>query len=105
MAKMAVIGDGDSVLVFKAAGVDAYGATDEKQARDILRSIAKDYAVIFITEDLGEKLEEFLKRFNESAYPAILTLPGKGGSTGYGMEQIRKASERALGVDILIKDK
>ena len=60
MAKMAVIGDGDSGLVFKAAGVDAYGATDEKQAREILRSIAKDYAVIFITEDLAEKMEEFL---------------------------------------------
>ena len=40
MAKMAVVGDGDGILVFKAAGVDAYSASDEKKAREILRSIA-----------------------------------------------------------------
>ena len=104
MAKMAVIGDGYSILVFKAAGVDAYGASDEKKAREILRSIAKDYAVIFLTEDLAESLADFLKRFNESAYPAILALPRPGGN-GYGMAELRKASERALGVDILFKDR
>lgn len=105
MAKMAVVGDGDGILVFKAAGVDAFSVTDEKKAREIIRSIAKDYAVIFVTEELGKKLADFLKRFDESAYPAILIIPGNGGSTGYGMEEIRKASERALGVDILFKDK
>ena len=26
--KMAIIGDSDSILAFKAGGVDAYGATD-----------------------------------------------------------------------------
>ena len=105
MAKMAVVGDGDGILVFKAAGVDAYSASDEKKAREILRSIAKDYAVIFITEELSEKLAEFFKRFDETAYPAILTIPGSNGSNGYGMDMLRKASERALGVDILFKDR
>lgn len=102
MAKAAVVGEGDGILVFKAAGVDAYPAEDEKSAKEILRSIAKDYAVIFITEQLSEKLEDFLKRFDESVYPAILTLPSEEGG-GYAMERIRRASERALGVDILFK--
>jgi len=104
MAKMAVVGDGDSILVFKAAGVDAFKAADERKARDILKAIAKEYSVIFITEELAESLQEFLKRFNESAYPAILTIPGKDGGNGFGMNEIRKASEKALGVDILFKD-
>ncbi len=103
MAKMAVVGDGDSILVFKAAGVDAFGAADDKTARDILRNIAKDYAVIFITEELAKRLSEFLKRFNESAYPVILPIPSKSGTDGYAMDEIRQASERALGVDILFK--
>ncbi|MBO7377468.1 MAG: V-type ATP synthase subunit F [Clostridia bacterium] len=102
MAKMAVIGVGDGVMVFKAAGVDAFPAGDEKQAREILRSIAKDYAVIFLAEEYAEKLSDFLKRFNESAYPAVVAIPS-GEGTGYGMEELRRASEKALGVDILFK--
>ena len=89
--------------MFKAAGVDAFAASDVKKAKEILRSVAKDYAVIFITEELYGSLGDFLKRFNESAYPAILAIPGENGATGYAMEEIKKASERALGVDILFK--
>ncbi|MCI5838831.1 MAG: V-type ATP synthase subunit F [Christensenellaceae bacterium] len=105
MNKMAVVGDNDSIMVFKAAGVDAFGAEDEKKAKEILRQIAKDYSVIFLTEELAEELRDFLKRFNESPYPAILCIPSKKGSTGFGMEELRKASEKALGIDILFKDK
>lgn len=104
MAKMAVVGEGDGILVFKAAGVDAFTATDEKHAREVIRSLAKEYAVIFITEELSFKLSEFLKRFNEAPYPAVLIIPGSGEHAGYGMEEIKRASERALGVDILFKD-
>ena len=35
--KMAILGEGDSVLAFKASGVDAYYASDREQAKDILR--------------------------------------------------------------------
>ena len=101
---MAVIGGGESILVFKAAGVDAYPAEDEKAAREILRNIAKDYAVIFLFEELAEKLSDFLKRFNESPYPAILAIPS-GGESGYGMEELKRASEKALGVDILFNNR
>ena len=50
--RMAILGEGDSVLAFKAGGVDAYYASDREQAKDILRKLAKEYAVIFITEKL-----------------------------------------------------
>ena len=47
--KMAIVGDGDSIMVFQAAGVSAFAAENEKKARDILRKIAKDYEVIFLS--------------------------------------------------------
>ena len=103
MAKMAVIGSGDGILVFKAAGVDAFPVEDDKKAREVLRAIAKDYAVIFLAEDLAEKLGDFLKRFNEAPYPAILSVPSGGEGGGFGMEELRRASERALGADILFR--
>lgn len=102
--KMAIVGDGDSILVFKAAGVATFAAEDEKRARDIIKSIAKEYKVIFITEELSRPLAEFLKRFDEEAYPVILSVPSKNGSTGYGIEMLKSAMERALGVDILFNE-
>ena len=99
--KMAIVGDGDSIMVFKAAGVETFPVADEKGARDALRKIASEYKIIFITEELARSLGEFLKRFDEEPYPVILPIPSKKGSTGYGEEILRSTMERALGVDIL----
>ena len=87
--KMAIVGDGDSIMVFKAAGVATFPAENEKKARDTLRRIAKEYQIIFLTEELARPLSEFLKRFS------------KNGSSGHGEELLKSAMERALGVDIL----
>ena len=99
--RMAIVGDGDSILVFKAAGVATFPAEDEKKAREVLRKVAKEYQIIFITENLAKPLSDFLKRFDEDAYPVVASIPSAGGSTGYGMEVLKSAMERALGVDIL----
>ncbi len=98
--KTAIVGNGDGIMVFKAAGVDTFPVEDEKKARDILRKIAKEYQIIFLTEDLARPLTEFLKRFDEEPYPVVLSIPS-GNSEGYGMEVLKNAMERALGVDIL----
>lgn len=99
--KTAIVGDGDSITVFKAAGVDAFPAENEKQAREILRKLAREYHIIFLTEELARPLTDFLKRFDEAAYPVVLSVPSKNGSTGYGEDMLKLASERALGVNIL----
>lgn len=99
--KMAIIGDGDSIMVFKAAGVSAFPAEDEQKARELLRKAAKEYSIIFLTEELAAPLSSFLKRFDEEPYPVILTIPSKKGSTGYSSDILKKQMERALGVDIL----
>ena len=46
--KLAFVGDGDSITVFKAAGVATFPAENEVKARDVLRRIAKDYQIIFL---------------------------------------------------------
>lgn len=102
--KCAIVGDGDSIMVFKAAGVDSFPAQDAKEAREILRKVAREYSVIFLTEELARELGDFLKRFDEAPYPVVLTIPSKSGSTGFGAEEIRRASERALGVDLFSND-
>lgn len=102
--KLAIVGDGDSIMVFKAAGVSTFPAESEAKAKEVLRKIAKDYRVIFLTEELAKPLSEFLKRFDEQSYPVVLSIPSKNGSTGYGEELLKSAMERALGVDILFNN-
>lgn len=102
--RMAIIGDGDSVLAFKAGGVDAYSAVNAEEAHKILNKLAKSYQIIFITDDLCRPLDEVIKKYITMPYPIILSVPSRFGSNGYGTEQLKSAMDKALGVDILFNN-
>ena len=57
--KIAIIGDGDSITRFRAAGVAAFPAENSTKAKEVLRRIANDYSIIFLTEELEEELTVF----------------------------------------------
>lgn len=100
--KIAVIGDKDSILAFKAIGASAFVANDNFQANDLLRKLSKeDYAVIFITEELAETIEDTLIKLKAKPYPAVIPIPSQKGSNGFGMRGVRKDVEKAIGADIL----
>ena len=102
MYKIAVLGDKDSVLGFKALGLDTYPAESVEEARQILHELAKDnYAVVYLTEQLGVNMEAELARYKDELTPAIILIPGKEGSLGIGMKNITSSVERAVGADIL----
>ena len=100
--KMAIVGAAESIMVFKAAGVDAFPAADEKSARDTLKRVAREYPVVFLSEEYAAPLADLLKRFDEEAYPVVLPIPS-GRERGYGEAFLKDAMERALGVDILFQ--
>ncbi|MBE7062055.1 MAG: V-type ATP synthase subunit F [Clostridiales bacterium] len=102
--KMAIIGDGDSVLAFTACGVDAYSVENFVDAEETLKKLAKEYQIIFITDVIAKEIDAVIKRYTSSTFPIILSLPSKEGSNGYGMDGIKSAMEKALGVDILFGD-
>lgn len=100
--KVGVIGDKESVLGFKAVGFSVFEAGSVEEVSDILRQIVKeDYAVIYITENYVENMQPILAEYRVLPVPAIIAVPGKSGSTGFGVNQIKKAVERAVGSDIL----
>ena len=39
--RCAIVGDGDSIMVFKAAGLDSFSAADGNSERDTLRKVAR----------------------------------------------------------------
>ena len=101
MYKIAVLGDRDSVMGFKALGLETFFAEDAEQARHTLHQLAKeDYAIIYITEQLAELLSADIDRYKTSVTPAVILIPGKTGSLGLGARALQNAVERAVGADI-----
>lgn len=99
--KIAVIGNKDSILAFKAVGVEVFPVNDMDEARSTLKKLARNYAVIFITEDIAIKINDVVSRYKTKPYPAVIPIPTSNGSNGYGMDNIRKNVEKAIGADIL----
>ncbi len=101
-AKIAVIGDKDSILAFKAVGVEVFSANNVFETNNILRKLAKEnYGVIFITEDIAALVPDTLDKLKDRPTPAVIPIPSSQGATGFGMAGIKKDVERAIGVDIL----
>jgi V/A-type H+-transporting ATPase subunit F len=102
MYKIGVIGGRESVLGFKAVGLDVFPAAESEEAKRILRRLVKEgYAIIYITEVLAKDMAEEIDKYKDSRLPAIISIPGKEGATGEGMRSVSKAVERAVGADIL----
>ncbi|MCI5687338.1 V-type ATP synthase subunit F [Anaerovoracaceae bacterium 42-11] len=102
MYKIGVIGGRESVLGFKAVGLDVFPAAESEEAEKILHRLVKeDYAIIYITEVLAKDMAEDIDKYKDSRLPAIISIPGKEGATGEGMRSVSKAVERAVGADIL----
>ena len=106
MYKIGIIGERDSVLGFMALGFSVHEAQDAEQAAKKLQALVKsgEYAVIFLTDNYAQLLEEETNRYKDMPLPAVVSIPGQGGSTGFGMNNIRSAVERAVGADILFKE-
>lgn len=102
MYKIAVLGDRDSVLGFRALGLEAVPVEDPAQARQTLHRLARDqYAVIYITEQLAAELTAEIDRYKDDLTPAIILIPGKNGTLGLGSSALQSAVERAVGADII----
>lgn len=102
MYRIAVIGDADSVLGFKALGLEVCPAESPEEARQAIHRMAREnYAILYLTEQLAAQLQPELARYQDALTPAIILIPGKGGSLGIGMANVKTAVERAVGADIL----
>lgn len=100
--RIAVLGDRESVLGFKALGLDVFPVESVDEARSTLHRLAKDnYAVVYLTEQLAQYMDEEMARYKDELTPAIIMIPGKEGPLGIGMANVKKSVERAVGADIL----
>lgn len=105
MYKIAVIGSGDSVIGFKALGLDIFAVDNCEEARHTLREITKpaddEYAIIYIEETMAADILSDISKFKSRPSPAIILIPGRDGPIGLGQSALKEAVEKAVGSDIL----
>ncbi|HEY8362914.1 MAG TPA: V-type ATP synthase subunit F [Tissierellaceae bacterium] len=102
MYKVAVVGDKDSILGFKALGIDAFPVVDKDEARRTVDSLAREnYGIIFITEQTASLIPDTIERYNNQMLPAVILIPSNQGTLNIGMDMINKNIEKAVGINIL----
>ena len=100
--KIGVVGDKDSVLAFKALGVEVAPVVDADEARKAIDKMAmNDYAVIFVTEQVAATIEETIERYNKQLLPAVILIPSNQGTLNIGSKRISDSVEKAVGMNIL----
>ena len=100
--KIGVVGDKDSVLAFKSIGIDVFPVTHNDEARKIVDKLAmNDYAVIFVTEQVAEGIQETIERYTRQMLPAVILIPSNQGTLNIGMQKINDNVEKAVGINIL----
>ena len=102
--KMAVIGDKDSVMAFRALGVRVFSDLNPFAVRETIKRLAHDGCpLILITEKAAEEVPDALAKYKTVAYPVIIPIPDSTGATGFGMQGLKHDIEKAIGTDIIFK--
>ncbi|MDR1650353.1 MAG: V-type ATP synthase subunit F [Synergistaceae bacterium] len=102
-ASMAAMGDYDSVLPFRAIGMETVVISAENRdsvPRMISRLAREGYAILFLEESLFESFASDAEGVNETERLSVIPIPGQSGSLGVGAASIRRSAERAVGMDI-----
>ena len=103
-ARIGVIGDRDSILCYKAFGMDIFPATESEpeESRRLVDRLAREaYGIIFVTEQIAQTIAETIDHYTRSTLPAIILIPGVKGTLGIGAARIRDNVEKAVGINIL----
>ena len=104
MFKIGVIGGRETVMGFKALGLETFPVDNVEEAKRVLRDITKEeeqFAIIYVEENLAQSLGSEIDKFKDVPTPAIILIPGRDGSMGLGLSALQAAVERAVGTNIL----
>ena len=91
---IAVIGDKESILPFRAFGMKTIEADELSEAQRAIASIKpEEISVVFVTEEIMQALEK------ADIQPGInmVAIPGCRGSLGYGKTVLKKLIKKATG--------
>jgi len=104
--EIAFLGDIDSVLGFRALGIETVIPENPDDARtQFMMLVKKKYSVIMITEDMLDHLQEQIEETVHVAIPSVIVLPGITGTQKRGEDTIRELIIKAVGIDLMSEEK
>jgi V/A-type H+-transporting ATPase subunit F len=96
--EIAVIGEKDLILPFRAIGFTVYYDTESdgiiKRCKELTNNGCK---IILITEKDAEKITDYLNTRAGLPYPIIMPIPDGITNSGYGLKRLEKNIEKAIG--------
>ena len=100
--KIGVLGNDNSVLIYRMLGFDVYQIDNPEEASRKIDELAQDdYGVIYVTERVAEKILETIHRYDDEILPAIILIPDHTGTRGIGKKRVQENVEKAVGQNIL----
>jgi V/A-type H+-transporting ATPase subunit F len=101
---VAVVGDKDSILCFRAIGVSTFPVSEVAEARAVVRKLIQErVSVIFVTEQIAQGMMDLVDELARESLPSIVLIPNNQGTLGLGMDRIRQTVTKAVGADIFGK--
>lgn len=100
--KIVSIGDEETSLGFKLAGISEVHTEEPEKASRLLHTLAEDpeLAILIITEEVAKANEDMIKRIKINPYPVIVEVPGKKAQYESAEDKVRLLIKMALGIDI-----
>ncbi len=101
--KIAIIGDTDTVVGFRLAGIlNSEIPSDALATRQALLNFSSDsnISIVIITEPLAEEIRETIEELSERPYPVIVEIPDKSGRLEGKESSVRRLVKRAIGVEL-----
>jgi len=104
MYKIALMGDRDTIIGFKLLGVSIFPVNKKEESVETLNKLVKEeYAVIFITEEIGCQIIEEIEILQKTSFTSITIIPSKSEKKYLGLKILRNNIEKAIGTDILFR--
>ncbi|MHA2357330.1 MAG: V-type ATP synthase subunit F [Candidatus Heimdallarchaeaceae archaeon] len=100
--KIVSIGDEETSMGFKLAGISEVYTEEPDKCAQLLRSLSEDpeIAILIITEEVAKSNRELIKRISINPYPVIVEVPGKKAKYESAEDVVRSLIKMALGIDI-----
>jgi V/A-type H+-transporting ATPase subunit F len=100
-AKIAVIGDQNSIMIFKVLGFSVFPVEECEDIGKQIKELERNkFSIIYITENIAAGIETIIDEYKDKSFPAIIPIPNKNGALGIGKRGIEKNIEKAVGADI-----
>lgn len=102
--KIAIIGSKTIIQSFKLFGIETLPINSMEEGKEAIKKISQEnFAIVFVTEDWMERLDEDLTELKQKTIPAVIPLPTHLSKSDYGIRELKKTVERAVGSDVLFK--